>query len=40
MILKAKEISKSYSGRKVVDNISIQVDQGDQMVLVRQLRFI
>ena len=29
MILKAKEISKSYSGRKVVDNISIQVNQGE-----------
>ncbi len=29
MILKAKEISKSYSGRKVVDNISIEVNQGE-----------
>ena len=29
MILKAKEISKSYSGRKVVDNISIHVNQGE-----------
>ena len=29
MILKAKEISKSYKGRKVVDNISIEVHQGE-----------
>lgn len=29
MILKAKEISKSYKGRKVVDNISIEVNQGE-----------
>tara|TARA_B100000886_G_scaffold65169_1_gene40777 strand:- start:795 stop:1535 length:741 start_codon:yes stop_codon:yes gene_type:complete len=29
MILKAKEISKSYSGRRVVDNISIEVNQGE-----------
>ena len=29
MILKAKEISKSYSGRNVVDNISIEVNQGE-----------
>lgn len=29
MILKAEEISKSYRGRKVVNNISIKVDQGE-----------
>ena len=29
MLLKAKEISKSYRGRKVVDNISIEVKQGE-----------
>ena len=29
MILKAKEISKSYKGRRVVDNISIKVNQGE-----------
>ena len=29
MILKAKEISKSYRGRRVVDNISIEVNQGE-----------
>ena len=29
MILKAKEISKSYKGRRVVDNISIKVSQGE-----------
>ena len=29
MILKAEEISKSYRGRKVVDNISIEVNQGE-----------
>ena len=29
MILKAKEISKSYRGRRVVDNISIKVNQGE-----------
>ena len=29
MILKAKEISKSYRGRRVVNNISIEVNQGE-----------
>ena len=29
MILKAEEISKSYRGRKVVNNISIEVNQGE-----------
>jgi lipopolysaccharide export system ATP-binding protein len=29
MILKAEEISKSYRGRKVVNNISIEVHQGE-----------
>ena len=29
MILKAEEISKSYRGRRVVDNISIEVNQGE-----------
>jgi len=29
MILKAKEISKSYRGRSVVNNISIEVNQGE-----------
>ena len=29
MILRAKEISKSYRGRKVVDSISIKVNQGE-----------
>mgnify|MGYP000592306241 FL=1 len=29
MILKAQEISKSYRGRKVVNNISIEVNQGE-----------
>tara|TARA_B100000886_G_C20271512_1_gene427251 strand:- start:8 stop:742 length:735 start_codon:yes stop_codon:yes gene_type:complete len=29
MILRAKEISKSYRGRKVVNNISIEVNQGE-----------
>ena len=29
MILKAEEISKSYRGRKVVNNISIKVNQGE-----------
>lgn len=29
MILKAKEISKSYRGRRVVDSISIKVNQGE-----------
>ena len=29
MILKAVEISKSYRGRRVVDNISIEVNQGE-----------
>ena len=29
MVLKAKEISKSYRGRKVVNNISIEVNQGE-----------
>ncbi|MDC0984679.1 LPS export ABC transporter ATP-binding protein [Flavobacteriaceae bacterium] len=29
MILKAEEISKSYRGRKVVNNISIEVKQGE-----------
>ena len=29
MILKAEEISKSYKGRKVVNNISIKVNQGE-----------
>ena len=29
MILKAIEISKSYRGRKVVDNISVEVNQGE-----------
>ena len=29
MILKAIEISKSYRGRRVVDNISIEVNQGE-----------
>ena len=29
MILKAKEISKSYKGKRVVDNISIEVNQGE-----------
>ena len=29
MVLKAQEISKSYRGRKVVNNISIEVNQGE-----------
>lgn len=29
MVLKAEEISKSYRGRKVVNNISIEVNQGE-----------
>ena len=29
MILKAKKISKSYVGRRVVNNISIEVNQGE-----------
>ena len=29
MILSAKDISKSYRGRKVVNNISIEVNQGE-----------
>lgn len=29
MILKAKEISKSYRGRRVVNNVSIEVNQGE-----------
>ena len=29
MKLKAKEISKSYKGRRVVDSISIEVNQGE-----------
>ena len=29
MILRAKEISKSYRGRRVVDSISIKVNQGE-----------
>ena len=29
MILKAEEISKSYRGRKVVDGISVEVNQGE-----------
>ena len=29
MILSARDISKSYRGRKVVNNISIEVNQGE-----------
>ena len=29
MILKAQNISKTYSGRKVVKNISLEVKQGE-----------
>ena len=29
MILKAKDISKSYRGRKVVNGISVEVNQGE-----------
>ena len=28
-VLETKELSKSYSGRKVVDNVSVTVSQGE-----------
>jgi len=34
MILSAREISKSYRGRKVVNNISIEVNQGEIVCLL------